>query len=88
MLAIDPTTNEPIEAPEPATPKRFTRWDALEAGFAQISVSSPEQLRALIDRCLLFQRLGKARRDPQLVDFATILAIRAQRRLARLKRAI
>jgi predicted ArsR family transcriptional regulator len=69
---------------------RFTAADRREAllqrAFAEISESSPEQLRRVIERCDLFLRIARMRKDMALEQHARAIGLRALRRLKALKR--
>lgn len=64
------------------------REQLLQVAFRQISVSSPDQLRALVQRCEMFVRVAKVRGDRALASHALEIGLRAARRLNALKRAV
>jgi hypothetical protein len=69
---------------------RYTAADAreemLQIAFQQISVSKPEQLHKIIDRCNLFLRIARVRGDKALETHALLIGERALRRLKSIQR--
>lgn len=76
------------EEPERKRAPGLSREALLRAAFDQIAISSPEQLRRLVDRCNLFLQIAKGRRDKALERYTLEVGLRAARRLRHLKRAV